>query len=891
MTPQSADSDTEPFTASSGGRDAASRPRRRRRAGKLTRHQASLRSSNVVLGLVGATLVFSAQVVGAVHVRTMLALSPLAVLAGFLALRREGMQVLRGPGWLLIGLSAYCVVQSLPLPLGLLEHLDARSAEVWRGAARPFGGQVAWASLSLDPGASRVEALKWLACAGVFIAAASVARKRDARVILGVVFGSAVLVALVTLAHRLVGADALFGIYRPQYALPRFAMSPLLNPNNLAGYLNLGVFAGVALMVARKPVAPLWALGFCVAIVAAVSAVAGSRAGFTSLSVGALVTLAVLRFHRFEDRQLPRVVLVVPGAALLLGAVLFFLGADRSVWQALFEESAKKLSLISWTKPLVLDHFWFGVGRGAFETAFPAYRADIGPHIYQFAENFVMQWCSEWGVPLALGALGALGWFLRPARLGVGRTPTVTVAFVGIVVLLAHNLLDLGLEVLAVALACFTLLGGLWGRRMDAPEETESPRNARALAFGFALLGLVIWGLAVATGAQTALQDRQALSAAHRANTLASAAKQAQPRAAAELSAAVQSAVLRHPADPFLPLIGALAARSRGENPLPWLARAIERDPMSGRPYLVLAHVLAQRGATTQALLSLSMAVEREFGLIRKAAPLAAALTQDFGLLLGAAPEGSAGAGMLMALAAEPRLAALRLPLLEAALARDARVSKPKLLVAEYLLTAMEAERQPCASTQLAACRARVLALAREVSRLEPSSAPAIVLRARLLASEKRPVEALALLREACATLSVPADCFRWQVIIAAQARDVKSLDEAGSVFMGASCAQPASCGSAAFWLGQRYEEVQEHGKALSMFERAAHETDSAAAWQQVARISVSLGMPHAGDRAAKRARDAAASAPPPPPDSNPNPKPSALPPPPGPEASDDEDD
>src|SRR5204863_415700 len=73
-----------------------------------------------------------------------------------------------------------------------------------------------------------------------------------------VVFVAAVLAALTTVGHGLAGATRVFGLYQPAFHASSWHIGPLLNPNNLAGYLNLGALSGLGLMQARKPRIPAW---------------------------------------------------------------------------------------------------------------------------------------------------------------------------------------------------------------------------------------------------------------------------------------------------------------------------------------------------------------------------------------------------------------------------------------------------------------------------------------------------------------------------------------------------------------------------------------------------------------------------------------------------------
>ena len=115
------------------------------------------------------------------------------------------------------------------------------------------------------------------------------------------------------------------------------------------------------------------------------------------------------------------------------------------------------------SRGIVTDHPIFGVGRGAFESVYPAYRPWPGNQVFPYAENFIAQWLSEWGVPVTVLAVCAFLWTLRPTQLGLGSSATARAASLGILVLLVHNLVDLGLELPSVMFLVALVLGTLWG--------------------------------------------------------------------------------------------------------------------------------------------------------------------------------------------------------------------------------------------------------------------------------------------------------------------------------------------------------------------------------------------------------------------------------------------
>ncbi len=821
-----------------------------------------------MFGLLSASIITSLLALGSVHVWAILCVTPLAIAAGVLALLNDAEGRLPAPVVLLLALAGYTALQAVPLPIGLVHWLDPQTASIWQTAMQPFGEQLTTASLSLDPGASMVEALKWLSYGAAFLAATSVSAGGDLRWACSLVFGASVLAALITLGHRLVGAEAFLGVYRPVFAAPVISTAPLLNANNLAGYLNLGAFSGIGLMVSRRPVLPPWALGIGVAVVVGLSAATGSRAGLAALVLGALAVVVALKVRRFDGYSTPVLVQWIAGASLLGGLALFALRADSDVWHALLQEGTQKLALISWTKPLVLDHPWFGIGRGAFETAFPAYRADQGHHVYQFAENFVMQWCCEWGVPVSLAALAGFGWFLRPSRLGLAGSPLALAAGVGAAALLLQNLLDLGLEVTALALPLFALLGALTAHANTGSEShdaTEAEPGRSALAWirkpGIALAGAgaAVWLCALLAGTHTPVRDRRAVADAYRA--LPASGSQDASAAQAELREQLRKAIHRHPADPFLPLVGALGARVSGTNPLPWLSRAIERDPMAGRPYLLLAEVLSKAGVKNQALLSIRQAIEREEMLMRPAVQLAFQTSHVPADLARAAPDGVSGANLLTALAQLPEAQPERLELLEAAIQKPGGFARPRLILGEDLLRALEEGKSPCDAAGAEACRARVAALARDLASRDSNQEAPTIFTARLMVLSSRLGEASRYLAQNCARFRPGLECRRWQVTLAKDAHDRAAVAEGAASYLSAACETEKGCAPAAFWLGSVFDSLGDDAQALKMYSRAAQEGELPGAWDKVAKVATRLGF--VGE--AKRARERAGRAPTPP--------------------------
>jgi len=173
------------------GRRRRTRRRRHRRHG-VEPH----RAERWLLGLQSAVVVGSLMAIGTVHVSVLLVVAcaafalPLIVLAFGIETRRATLFV--PPAVVLVVLSAYSLLQAVPMPMPWLKALSPGAADIWSRALLPFGELgPRLASLSADPGASIREALKWLTYAAVFGSAAVLAARRGLRWAVTLVFSAA----------------------------------------------------------------------------------------------------------------------------------------------------------------------------------------------------------------------------------------------------------------------------------------------------------------------------------------------------------------------------------------------------------------------------------------------------------------------------------------------------------------------------------------------------------------------------------------------------------------------------------------------------------------------------------------------------------------------------
>jgi O-antigen ligase len=785
--------------------------------------------------------------VGSVHVISILAAGLLAALVAVASVRIR--LVIRGapafplPFIVLTIVAGYTLIQAAPLPTRLLHLVAPAAADVWERALLPFGDPApTWASLSLDPGASHIEAIKWLTYAAVFLGAAAMSAARGPAPVVAIVFSSALIAALVTLAHGLLGATRLFGMYEPSFAAAPWHVGPLLNPNNLSGYLNLGAFCGLGLLLTPGLRLPSWAYGIASAAIVGVSVTTASRGGVLALILGSGILAALLRWGTVPTRAdrsptAPSAVKWLLGATLVGGATLAVLGSTVSTWNELDSTDVEKLRMAAAVKPVLLDHPWFGIGRGAFESVFPAYRTTGGHIVYTHPENFLAQWLVEWGLPGTLLAGGAFVWAFRtPVRRGL--SPLLAAALTGVVILLLQNLADLALEVASVSIAMFAVLGAIWGdaeRKMGGIEGKISTARRRKRQLGCAIVAAFTLLLAVGRGRYDVSSDRTEVR--RLVDNLGHGSE-----SGTKLAQLLHDSILRHPADPYFPLVGALLARQMKTSPMPWIERSLERALVNPRAHFLLADILGTSGHVVQGLLELRIAAQQDPGLMGPAATSAIRWTHEYDQLVGAVPADAGGAPMLQSMAAQlgdPKDRTLREKLLREALHRAPTRPEPHLALAEMLIAAQSSALERCAGDRGAA---ELEEHANALQSALPKNSAAARVRASLLLHQGKASAADELLAERCHAVDDALTCMHAWVQAAAAVRAPQRIQAAARDFLMLGCAGASDCADSLAWIGDVMAGRGDWGTALTYYSRAVHEQPTEAHWMRVADASSNVG-------------------------------------------------
>lgn len=519
--------------------------------------------SAAALGLLAAAVVVLPLLRGGVGlVAEALALTVTGLAAGFTLWRS------REVPWCALALGGVVLVVGLQLvPLPPAAHALSPGAQaVFRLSLEPLGAYPAWRPLTLDVPATSRELGKAVACLAAFVAAWSYAetRRRRSRLVEALGFSAAV-VSVAVLGAGLLG-------WQPFLA----GRVPFVNPNHLAGFLDLTAFVALGLAVRSHGQDRLvWGLTFAAA--SAVLFASLSRGGIVAYFVG-LTIFAVLFLTRRREVPVRRRVaaLAAFNGAGLCAAAYLALGPVEQELQTLASVTAQDAKIGLWPAGvrMIRDFPLVGVGRGAFASVFPAYKPDPTVLTFTHLENETLQPLIDLGLPGGLLLIGALGllWLRAAVRKDLSAVEMGLVA--GVAALLAHEQFDFSLELLGVAIPLSVSLGLL-------ARGARVVRVPRWLAR--AALAVLLLGGAAGLGAAARLEADPATPIA-----------EAPPERALEL--AKRAAVLR-PGD-YLPHAAAgarLWAAERCGEALPWLARATAFAPGVPEPHLYAARCLADR--------------------------------------------------------------------------------------------------------------------------------------------------------------------------------------------------------------------------------------------------------------------------------------------------------
>jgi len=553
-----------------------------------------------------------AALLGGVHpiVQLVLSAGALALLLVTVCWRfyKKGTFGCGAPFWILVGLAVVCALQLLGLPEGVHRALQPRGAALVAYSTEGLGPL--WhRCLSLDPPGTALECCKVLGYAALAGTAALLVRDAPrALLLMWTLAVSGMVIAVVAAAQFLLGADAVFGVYRPEDP-SRHIVIPFVNPNHAGGfYAALGfLHLGLALQVQEQR--RRWLMIGLAALPMLLVVASASRGAITAMVLGGFVLFALQRrLGNLSNRQLAYGVAIT----VILGAVAF--PASETIRREFgsktdLETVHEEVKVQMWSDAVRMagDYPATGIGRGAFRSAFPSYyRVSKGLKVtYSHAENLVVQLLVEYG-PLVFGLLllvVALTVFRFFRQVSLDQEHAI--ALLPIWVLIGQNMVDFNLEFAGTGFLFVVLLGVLAGLARGSTRRvvgrTRRMAQAGGLATFVAIGGIGLASLGVA-GVRFDLrtEGKRLQAAINRGDNPVQTLK------------ATREAIRRHPADFYLHHLAGVAALSVvGELPLRHFNRALYLNPRSGATQRQVGRALWRLGFPHQALVHYAAAIGR----------------------------------------------------------------------------------------------------------------------------------------------------------------------------------------------------------------------------------------------------------------------------------------
>jgi tetratricopeptide (TPR) repeat protein len=869
-----------------------------RRRQRHRRRSNADRWGSICDGMLVLVVVGSALAIGTVHIPALLAVSGLALIGAtfeLIALRR-----VPWPAVVLAAFGLFSALQAISLPAAWIKLVSPVSADVWLRCLVAFGEPALRSfPLSLDPSASIAEAVKWLTYASVYVMAMRTRARRGSAWLAILLFGSVTLVSLITLVQGIADLPELYGLYHPDFAPGRWNVGPLLNSNNLAGYAILGLFTGGGLLLSGRSPVPRLALLIGVGSITAALSLSGSRAGIVSVLVAGIVALVWLlraKWARISARSFG-----VAVAPLAIGiAIAVALGTEHEAGQFTALDVERKVSVWRWSLPMIREHALFGVGRGAFETAFQAYRGALDYDwaiVITHAENFVVQWIAEWGVPVGVGAVVVIvGYVLREWY----RSRSDRLRFMvllGLLALFFQNFADLGLEVPALVIgAVLALAAGESATPAPAAEGVEATEAAKRFGRRAVLAScpaFALWVVAVFWSRFPVELERREMSAGYRELAIGNAdelplhkadelalhrADELEMLRAGELTSAdggasssadelgqfrnrLHQAVLRHPGEAFFPLLGALVAmRTRDGSALAWLARALELAPTNGPVHLVLADLMHSHGATTQAMMHLRLAGQYDRTLGSAVGARAPVWAPSIDLLMQAIPDGPHGRLVLLEACAKEQAIELKLECFRRAAKRSPGSFDAHFALAEALLAAIKSEKLPCNDALVEPCAAEAEAAIKSAAKLNPKAWRPGYLLSKVMLARGDTMGAARLLTRTCPRSFEGDECWQEALTMAMRGRADDAISTAANALASRECDGMESCANMFASLASVLESGDQLALASKFYIKAAEAEPSAARWLKVGEFAAQAhlnGVARAALERANRSFDA----------------------------------
>jgi tetratricopeptide (TPR) repeat protein/O-antigen ligase len=487
-------------------------------------------------------------------------------------------------------------VQIIPLPAGLRSLLDPKGS-----ALLTLAGLQGAQPLSLDPPETYGEFAKAAAALCVALAALVLSSGRRLRAIAPGLIASAGLAAVaIGLGHRAASESAIFGHFSTSGGL---LVGPFVNPNHTAEFLEISAFAALAFAFARTTSygQRVWKLVAAVLAAGAISTL--SRGSVLALGTGAFTWFVLApRSDIGEPFHRSRFVAVLLALLVIVGITIGF-GGDSIIdeFRGTASDNLSKLLVAKDALPLVAAHP-AGIGLGAFGRVYPVYQTLTWPVWIEFVENQPVSILLETGIAGAVLLLGILTLMGRRFWKEARRDRVEASLVAGLAAVVAHNLVDFGLETPGILLPFCALLGAAFGRQATTTQEDRVGAGFKPALTFFSVLAFLASLAGIFLLRAPSTRDFDTLL---------------QPPLTSTSRALVHAASLAHPTD-YIYALAEARLKPRGPNTIQTRLRLLNRA-MLLCPLCVGAHQEAARdlwrlGHRAQSLLEWKTVVTQSRG-------------------------------------------------------------------------------------------------------------------------------------------------------------------------------------------------------------------------------------------------------------------------------------
>ena len=380
------------------------------------------------------------------------------------------------------------------------------------------------------------------------------------------------------------------------------------------------------------------------------------------------------------------------------------------------------------------------------------------------------------------------------------------------------------------------MVGGTAGResRWGFDRWSRSPRTVAAVAVVAASCAIGVVLLAIGGELN---DDRRAL---HDATA-------AEGGSVDELHQMARAAMLRHPAEPYLPFVlGWHAARERTESPMAWLEATLERSRVYGPAHLVLARVLSRR--PPQARLEYRLASEQAHELAWIAINEASRLVSGYYDAMELVPASRTNFPTLGALvdALAARLPATCARLDAEIVLRTPTDPGPSLRAARGAIDDLAAEEAApwCLGALRSACVKLALDASATAERLAPATCEPHLLRARARIADAHVTAGLSELAEAADAVHDRVQCLQALAGLADETHDETQATAALSKIAASGCSDDVECARNFAWIASVEERKGNSRRALAFYKRAyGRSPDNDTLLEAAARVAASSGL------------------------------------------------